>query len=674
MKDKTSIINAAQKFTARGQIDEAIAEWSKLLASGKDGNIHNTIGDLYLKKRAQKEAIESFTKAAGIFREDGFYPKAIALYKKILNLDPDRTDAVISLAELNAERGFTTQATEDLLKVANKLEADGDIKKALEVYQTTLRFSPFDINIKIKIAELSLKLGFNERAAKGFTVIASDYLEKGDTGKAEAFYRKAIEIDPGNITALTGLSAIAEKAGNLEQALDYLSKVISSAPDDRNILLNYSNLAIKANKTDGARDVLLKLVEKDPSDNEVKKLLGALYISEGEIDDAWEALMPCIDEAIETRKWAYALELLNPFMEIRSIPVRQRLVSIYRGKGDNEVLLVELKELAELHESRGALEDAVRSYKEALELSADDTGIRDKIRELEGKLGTASPAGESLYDAGESPAAGGDTAAPDAQGPETSRQDSGEMSSEYFAAKKTEADFYARQGLKDEAVRIYEELLSAFPGNSEIKNELTALKSPQSAEEGTEAVHEKPRQGGPSVNAAMNEILKELDEEPASSARDYEKHFQAGITYRRQGLLDEAVRELRIAAEDPARTIRNSRMLALCYMEKGSYAEAVREFEKVIAELSPDSAGYLDILYETAEAYAGNGDDANALRIYTDIHNQDPTFRDVSMMLDELRARKPEPEHQPGPEAEHHPGPEPAVTRPKPKKNRISYL
>ncbi len=673
MKDKTSIINAAQKFTARGQIDEAIAEWSKLLASGKDGNIHNTIGDLYLKKRAQKEAIESFTKAADIFREDGFYPKAIALYKKILNLDPNRTDAVISLAELNAERGFTTQAAEDLLKVANKLEAGGDVRKALEVYQTTLRFSPFDINIKIKIAELSLKLGFNERAAKGFTVIASDYLEKGDTAKAEAFYRKAIGIDPSNITALTGLSTIAEKAGNLDQALEYLSKVISSAPDDRNILLNYSNLAIKANKTDGAKDVLLKLVEKDPSDNEVKKLLGTLYINEGEIDEAWEALLPCIDEAIGAQKWAYALELLNPFMEIRSIPVRQRLVSIYRGKGDNEVLLVELKELAELYEGQEELDKAVQSYREALELSADDSGIQEKIRELEARLGTAPPAGESPPETAEAPAAGADTAGPGPREPETSQQDSGEMSSEYFAAKKTEADFYAQQGLKDEAVRIYEELLSAFPDNSRIRDELNTLRSQGPAREGPKAVHEKTQPGGPSVNAAMNEILKELDEEPPGGGKDYEKHFQAGITYRRQGRLDDAVRELRIAAEDPARIVRNSRMLALCYMEKGSYAEAVKEFEKVIGELSPDSAGYLDILYETAEAYAGNGDNKNALRIYTDIHSQDPTFRDVSMRLDDLRVREPKaaPEQH---HAEHRAEPAPAAIKPKPKKNRISYL
>ena len=38
MHDKKAIINSAQKFAARGQIDDAIAEWSKLVEESKDGN------------------------------------------------------------------------------------------------------------------------------------------------------------------------------------------------------------------------------------------------------------------------------------------------------------------------------------------------------------------------------------------------------------------------------------------------------------------------------------------------------------------------------------------------------------------------------------------------------------------------------------------------------------
>ena len=46
MLDKNAITNAAQKYAARGQIDDAIAEWSKLTEVSKDGNIkvvHGTV-------------------------------------------------------------------------------------------------------------------------------------------------------------------------------------------------------------------------------------------------------------------------------------------------------------------------------------------------------------------------------------------------------------------------------------------------------------------------------------------------------------------------------------------------------------------------------------------------------------------------------------------------------
>jgi len=113
IKNKTAIINAAQKFASKGLIDKAISEWEKLLLDRKDGNIHNTIGDLYLRKGADEEAVKSFNKAAEIFRKDGFYPKAIAIYKKVLNIAPNDVDALIALAKLHADRGLTGNAIDN---------------------------------------------------------------------------------------------------------------------------------------------------------------------------------------------------------------------------------------------------------------------------------------------------------------------------------------------------------------------------------------------------------------------------------------------------------------------------------------------------------------------------------------------------------------------------------
>ena len=111
--DKNTIIKEAQKHVARGQFDKAIAEWKKLLKeTPNDANIYNTIGDLCLKKDSKPEAVEAYHKAANLLAADGFTSKAIALFKKVLNIDPRKMDAHLALGDLNAEKGLTGNALE----------------------------------------------------------------------------------------------------------------------------------------------------------------------------------------------------------------------------------------------------------------------------------------------------------------------------------------------------------------------------------------------------------------------------------------------------------------------------------------------------------------------------------------------------------------------------------
>ena len=111
--DKNTISKEAQKFVVKGQYDKAIAEWKKLLkVTPDDPNIYNTIGDLCLKKDSKSEAVEAYHKAANLLAVDGFTSKAIALFKKVLNIDPKKMDAHLALGDLNAEKGLTGNALE----------------------------------------------------------------------------------------------------------------------------------------------------------------------------------------------------------------------------------------------------------------------------------------------------------------------------------------------------------------------------------------------------------------------------------------------------------------------------------------------------------------------------------------------------------------------------------
>ena len=148
MNNKTAIINAAQKYAAKGLVDKAIAEWQKLLDDRKDGNVQNTIGDLYLRKGSDREAVESFTKAAEIFRKDGFYPKAIAIYKKVLNIVPNDVDALIASAKLNANRGLFGNAIDNYYRAAEIYNKEGSTEKAGMVVEKILQLEPSDVNTR----------------------------------------------------------------------------------------------------------------------------------------------------------------------------------------------------------------------------------------------------------------------------------------------------------------------------------------------------------------------------------------------------------------------------------------------------------------------------------------------------------------------------------------------
>ncbi len=502
---------AAQEFAAKGEFDKAIATWKKLLTVRQDGNIYNIIGDLYFKKGSPKEAVEFFTIAANKFRNDGFQQKALALYKKILNIAPDDIETLIGVAELYAAQGFENLAIESFLSVSELHIKNNAVANALEIYEKILRLFPFNINIRIKLSELYIKIGLKERAAQGYTAIAASYLEKDDPQRAQEFYLRAIEIDPNNISALTGLSELAESLNDFDKALEYLSHAMSSDSANNNLLLNYARLAIKANRIDEhTKDILLKFIESHPDNTQARQYLGTIYLAEDLPEKAWNEFQPCIDEKVREEAWAEALELLNRFKELFAVPVTERLINIYRAKGDREQLIAELQKLANFYKSENSFQEALHLYKELHELNPDDVITAGMIAELEHILEDLSLTSETMAS---------DISAEDFNIETVQIQEPHEPAmSEEFQEKKLEADFYAEQGLKEEALKIYERLLSAAPDNSEIINRIEALRFIQE----TETV-----------------VIQEY--EPAMSEEFQEKKLEADF-YAEQGLKEEALK------------------------------------------------------------------------------------------------------------------------------------
>src|SRR5262245_31685162 len=110
--DKNKVIEGAAKLVAKGAYDKAIKEYQKVLeVDPRDVRVLQKMGELYQKKNENAQAAHYFTKVAESYAGDGFFLKAVALYKQVLKLNPALVEVNLKLAELHQQLGLMSEAT-----------------------------------------------------------------------------------------------------------------------------------------------------------------------------------------------------------------------------------------------------------------------------------------------------------------------------------------------------------------------------------------------------------------------------------------------------------------------------------------------------------------------------------------------------------------------------------
>ena len=96
------------------------------------------------------------------------------------------------------------------------------------------------------------------------------------------------------------------------------------------------------------------------------------------------------------------------------------------------------------------------------------------------------------------------------------------------------------------------------------------------------------------------------------------------------GLHQEAIEEFRLCMPGEQRFIDASFMIALCHKELNEYSQAVEVLERATTSLQYNDQRNLVVKYELGELFEMLGKKEDALRVFSDIHDTDATYRDVS--------------------------------------------
>ena len=222
---KQKALSSAEKYVQQGKLQNAIAEYEKILkADPRDLTVLNTIGDLYARIGDNARAIEYFRQVGDAYAADGFTVKAIAVYKKISKLQPS-LEGTLKLAELFTQQGLFNDARAQYLQVAEEFLRSGDFEKAIRIFQKTLEMDPENVAMKLRLAEVYLRLGKKNEASKIYGEASQTLRENGQLDAADEVLQKMQAIDPSNSTILLLRGRNAAESGEFKEAIQLLEKV-----------------------------------------------------------------------------------------------------------------------------------------------------------------------------------------------------------------------------------------------------------------------------------------------------------------------------------------------------------------------------------------------------------------------------------------------------------------
>src|SRR6202049_2360413 len=240
--NKQKALNSAEKYVQQGKIQNAIAEYEKILKNdAKDLTVTNTVGDLYSRLGETDKATACFKTVGDAYASQGFTVKAIAMYKKICKLQPS-LESLLKLAELYSQQGLFNDARAQYLQVAEEFLKAGELENAVRIFQKILEMDPENSNMRVRLAEVYLRLNKKTEAWQIFSAAAETLRSKGSLSGAEAILQRMLKLDPGNTYALLMQGKNMIESGDAAGAVAALQRgpAIDSKPEGlRDALKDY---------------------------------------------------------------------------------------------------------------------------------------------------------------------------------------------------------------------------------------------------------------------------------------------------------------------------------------------------------------------------------------------------------------------------------------------------
>lgn len=387
--NKSKALESALKYLNQGKVAQAITEYQQILRHDpKDQATLMTVGDLYARQGDMPHAVEYFERLAQVYLTDGFNSKAIAIYKKIAKLAPNELAPLERLADLYVQQGVLSEARPLFLQIAEVHLKANHSQKAVEVLQRLLDIEPDNPRVQMRLAELYNVMGQKKEAAHTYLSYAQRLLDRGETDEALKLVDRAIELEPGNATALLLKGKSLASAKKNDEAI----KVLSAHPDANaggELTTLIFNLQMESGNLATSLDRARKEIARGSAHFAPLLRVTDAYIDKGETEKALELLRELREPMIEAGEQDKFLKSLTAITERTPNDAEplEMLVDFCRHTSDPFRLNGGLSQLSELYAGRGEYGRAVELLEELADRNKEDERVQQRLAHMRARAG-----------------------------------------------------------------------------------------------------------------------------------------------------------------------------------------------------------------------------------------------------------------------------------------------
>ena len=402
-----------QAYMKKGMDREAIGEFQEVvrLAPMDAAYAYEMLGEIFIRGgRTPNSTVNWFRSASELYLKNSQILDAIRVFERILNFDARNKDVLTALSEIYSQRGQIDKSIDVCLKLAKIYEDEGLFDKVEAMYEQLTEWAPDNLDFRQKLIDIYRKIlnadpgnliarhklisiflnnGSTEEAIPEFLLLASTYLEKGMFQEGISVCEKMLDIDPENLKANETLGEIYFREGDSDRALDQFLHVVKLLRD--------------RGDTEAADQLNKDLVKRFPQQIEIYyqqaieekekgNFTSALSILDSLIKDNpqyKQAMFARADVFVKQNKWDEAFAQYNEILAIdpNYIEVRKILLEKYLADGDLDKALAESNEMALRLFNKGDYRESENLYRRMLTYLPDDPEIREKICEVQSERG-----------------------------------------------------------------------------------------------------------------------------------------------------------------------------------------------------------------------------------------------------------------------------------------------